>query len=63
MAIFAGADAPAIKAEPGTAEFESAAMKAPGERIPMKYNVNTTLTAQVKAEGENVFKFDLSTKK
>lgn len=62
VAIFSGAEAPPNNFEPGTPEYEAAAMRAPGEQIPPKFNVNTTLTAEVKSDGENVFKFEVTRK-
>ncbi len=64
VAIFAGVGAPAGKAEPGTpeAEAEMAAQKNKGERVPRKYNVDSTLTVEIEPGKENVFPFDLTTK-
>lgn len=62
VAIFSGSDPLPNKYSPGTPEYEAAAMRAPGEQIPPKFNVNTTLTAEVKSGEENVFKFDVTRK-
>ena len=40
-----------IPGDPGNTQFR--------ERIPAKYNAKTTLTAEVKKDGENVFEFKL----
>ncbi len=62
VAIFSGVTAPVNNFDPGTPEYEQAAMRAPGEQVPSKYNINSILTAEVKAGESNDFKFDLSTK-
>ncbi len=62
VSIFSGADGPVTKAPPGTAEYETESRKAPGERIPPKYNAKTILTAEVKSGEKNEFKFELTTK-
>lgn len=62
VSIFSSAETPTGSLQPGTAEYEAAAMKLRGQQIPRKYNVDTTLTAEIKAEGENVFNFPLLTK-
>jgi len=53
-------DAPDEGGETGTPGGYT--MVIPLSRIPEKYNAKTTLTAQVKPEGENRFVFDLSTR-
>lgn len=65
VAIYAGETAPDLKGEPGTPEYEAAAMKVKsrGERVPRNYNIETELTAEVKADGENFFPFELVSKK
>lgn len=60
VAIFSGSDPPPNNYSPGTPEYEAASMRAPGEQVPPKFNINTTLTAEVKSGEENVFKFDLT---
>lgn len=62
VAIFSGAAPLPTKYAPGTPEYEAAAMRAPGEQVPPKFNINSTLTADVKAGEENVFKFDVTRK-
>ena len=62
VAIFSGADDPAGGAAPGTPEGERALKKVRGERVPRKFNIDTTLIREVTVDGENVFDFDLSTK-
>jgi hypothetical protein len=47
VAIFSGADDPAGGAAPGTPEGETAAKKARGERVPRKFNIDTTLIREV----------------
>jgi hypothetical protein len=60
--IFSGADPLPSGPAPGTPEAEAAAKKSRGERVPSKYNIQTTLQREVTAVGENKFDFDLSTK-
>lgn len=62
IAIYSGAEPPTGNYQPGTPEYEAAARHAPGERVPRKYNIDTTLTRDVKAGEENKFAFDLMTK-
>jgi hypothetical protein len=62
VAIFSGADDPRGGAAPGTPESEIALKKARGERVPKKFNINTTLIREVKSDEENVFDFDLTSK-
>jgi hypothetical protein len=63
VAIYSEDDsAPNTKFQPGTPEYEAAAKKAPKKQLPAKYNVNSELTAEVTAEGENFFPFNLSSK-
>jgi hypothetical protein len=62
VAIFSGSDPLPNKYEPGTPEYEAAAMRAPGEQVPPKFNINTTLTEEVKAGEENVFTFEVTRK-
>ncbi len=62
VAVFSGAEAAESNTGAGTPEGETAAKKFRGERVPRKYNIDTTLTKEVKADAENVFEFDLSTK-
>ena len=50
------ADAPLEEELPG------AGVRLPKERIPPQYNVKTTLVADVSADGENVFNYDLKSK-
>ncbi len=45
--------------QPDEATGPGAAPKVMKELIPPKYNANTTLTAEVKADGDNTFNFDL----
>jgi hypothetical protein len=48
---------------PGTMPGEGPTKKPAREKIPAKYNAQTTLTAEVKKGGpNNAFKFDLTTK-
>ena len=61
VAIFSGADDPMGSAA-GTPEGEMAAKKARGERVPRKFNIDTTLVREVTADGDNIFDFDLSSK-
>jgi hypothetical protein len=63
VAIFSGAEAPVGNFAPGTPEAESAVKKVTGERVPPRYNINTTLTVDVKQGDPNVFAFELSSKK
>ena len=63
VAIFSGAVKPVNNFEPGTPEYESAAMREPGEQVPRKYNVDSILTADVERGKPNDFTFDLSTKR
>ena len=65
VAVYAGEEATAIKFEPGTPEYEAAAMKAKssGERVPRNYNIDTELSAEVKVDGENFFPFELVSQK
>jgi len=66
VAVYSGeAAAPDSRFEPGTPEYEAAAMKtkSTGERVPRNYNIETELTAEVTAEGENFFTFELVSKK
>ena len=64
VAIFAGAASSTGRAEPGTpeAEAEMAAKKNKGDRVPRKYNIDTTLTIEIEPGKDNVFPFDLTTK-
>ena len=62
VAIFSGIDDPAGGAQAGTPEGEAASKKVRGERVPKKFNINTTLICEVKSDGDNVFDFDLSSK-
>jgi hypothetical protein len=62
VAIFSGAEASSVNVTPGTPEAELAAKKVPGERVPRKYNIDTTLTVDVKPGEKNTYDFDLSTK-
>lgn len=52
----ASAEAPAADAAPGPAP------KPAQEKIPAKYNAESTLTAEVKSGGGNTFNFDLKSK-
>ena len=64
VAVFAD-DAPLpVGVQPGTAEADAAIRKAARTvvKVPRKYNVETTLTAEIKAGGPNAFAFDLSSK-
>jgi hypothetical protein len=62
VAIFSGADDPAGGVVAGTPEGETAAKKARGERVPRKFNIETTLIREVTADKPNHFDFDLSSK-
>lgn len=62
VAIYSGAEPPTGNFQPGTPEYEAAARQAPGERVPRKFNIDTTLTREVKAGEENKFTFELTTK-
>jgi hypothetical protein len=62
VAIFSGIDEPSGGAEPGTPEGDAATKKIRGERVPKKFNINTTLIREVVADGRNEFDFDLSSK-
>jgi hypothetical protein len=62
VAIFSGAAPLPAGVIPGSPEADVAALQGPGELVPPKYNVRTTLTADVKPGEENVFSFELSTK-
>ena len=65
VAIYSGDSAkPPGNVAPGTPEYEVAMkkVKTRGEQVPTKYNTKTTLTAEVKLDGENEFAFDLTTK-
>jgi hypothetical protein len=62
VAVMAGAGKPLGNLSPGTPEYEAAALKKDTERIPRKYNVKTTLVADVQTDGENVFTFNLTSK-
>ncbi|WP_406693366.1 hypothetical protein V5E97_20290 [Singulisphaera sp. Ch08] len=61
VGIFSGAETP-TNLDVATPEGEKAARKIRGELVPRHYNIDTTLTAEIKAEGPNTFQFDLSTK-
>lgn len=62
VAIVGGAEMPPSDISPGTPEFEAAAAKLKDKVVPKKYNVNSTLVAEVTAEGDNVFDFALTSK-
>ncbi len=62
VGIFSGAETPTNRADVATPEGEIAARKNRGEIVPRKYNIDSILTAEIKAEATNVFQFDLSTK-
>jgi hypothetical protein len=63
VAIFSGADDPAAKAPAATAAGSAAAGSSRGgERVPRKFNIETTLVREVTADGENKFDFDLTSK-
>lgn len=60
VAFYSGdGEAPITKYEPGTPEYEAVAMKAAGEQVPRKYNIDTKLTAEVTEDGDNFFPFEL----
>lgn len=64
VAVFAD-DAPLpVGVQPGTVEADAAIRKAAKTvlKVPQQYNINTTLTAEIKAGGPNAFTFDLSSK-
>jgi hypothetical protein len=65
VAIFAGDESTqSNKYEPGTPEFEAAAMKISSKQlVPPRYNVNSELKEEVKADGENHFSFTLTSGK
>lgn len=62
VAIFSGADDPAANPATVTPGGTAPPGKQRGERVPRKYNIETTLVREVTADGENVFDFDLFTK-
>ena len=65
VAIYSGdTTQPPSGVSPGTPEYEVAMkkVKTRGEQVPTKYNTKTTLTAELKVDGENEFTFDLTTK-
>jgi len=62
VAIFSGADETPTQLAPGTPEAEAAAKKSQSERVPKKYNIQTTLVLEVTADGDNEFPFDLYSK-
>ncbi|WP_428305062.1 hypothetical protein [Lacipirellula sp.] len=62
VAIVGDAELPPSDISPGTPEFEAAVAKLKNKALPKKYNVNSTLVAEVTAEGKNVFDFALTSK-
>jgi hypothetical protein len=62
VAIFSGADDPATSGPGGTPDGSVPAGKLRGERVPRKFNIESTLVREVTADGENKFDFDLSSK-
>ncbi|WP_220369799.1 hypothetical protein [Paludisphaera rhizosphaerae] len=58
-------DAPLpVGVQPGTVEADAAIRKAAKTvvKVPRQFNINTTLSAEVKAGGPNAFSFDLTSK-
>jgi hypothetical protein len=63
VAIFSGADDPGVVgAGPENPAGAAAAKKLRGERVPRKFNIETTLQREVTADGKNEFDFDLMSK-
>jgi hypothetical protein len=61
VGIFSGATAP-TGVEVATPEAEKASRRGRGEIVPRRYNIDSILTSEIKAEGPNVFQYELSTK-
>jgi hypothetical protein len=61
VSVYSGAEDATGGAEPGAPERVSG-KKTRGERVPKKFNIQTTLVREVQADGENVFDFDLPSK-